>query len=390
MEMQFPPPVNPDNPGRGPMIIGITWTFTIIAVLVVGLRLHVRWMLSKSWALEDWIMLAATACVVANEALITVAYTYGMGKHDMDIEQPHDMVQILKWIWVSVAPGMLVSILARISITLLLVRLFGRVYKVFKWSIIALTTFSVLFCSLLIPFTYVQVTPAKGLWEIYDPPVSKWDPNIVLYMEYIGQSLYTLSDIVFVFWPVLIVWKLQMPLGRKIGLIIMLAGSLVTAVISIQKTVIAQGGPHYTTDAQYHSSLGVLWSVLEENFVIIMGCVPTLHGMAKLDYPLLSSLGSTLSSLVRGSRRGKKSSASSSSAAGGGMGDSHGRQPGGAYRDLEMNKYETGMAGVSHALVGNGPAVTHGSSESVKGLFREAASTQVLRTDEFRVSYDRR
>ncbi|KAK6844450.1 hypothetical protein PG995_014560 [Apiospora arundinis] len=376
MEMQFPPPVNPGNLGRGPMIMGITWTFTIIAMMVVGLRLHVRWMLSKSWALEDWIMIAATAFVVVHQSLVTIAYTYGMGKHDADIEQPHNFIEILKWIWISVAPGMLVSILARISITLLLVHLFGGVYKSFKWCIIILTAFTCTFCGLLIPFTYVQVTPVEGLWELYNPIVSKWDPRIVLYMEYIGQSLYTLSDIVYVFWPVFMVWKLQMPTRRKVGLIMMLAGSLVTAALSIQKTTIVQGGPHYSSDAQYHSSLGVLWSILEEDFVIIMGCVPTLHGMAKLDYPFLSNLSSSISSFVKGSR-GKKSSVS------------WGYNSSGAYRDLEMNNYDPCKAGVSHTAAANHPASPQGNSESVKGLFPGANSANVVRTDEYTVSYAR-
>ncbi|KAK6825859.1 hypothetical protein PG987_013353 [Apiospora arundinis] len=267
MEMQFPPPVNPDNLGRGPMIKGITWTFTIIAMIAVGLRLRVRWTLSKSWALEDWIMLSAAAFVVVHQALATIAYTYGMGKHDADIEQPHSFVEILKWIWISVAPGMLVSILARVSITLLLVRLFGGVYRSFKWCIIILTSFTVLFCGLLIPFTYLQVTPVDGLWKLYSPVVSRWDPRIVLYMQYIGQwnatALYTLSDIVYVFWPVLIVWKLQMPARRKIGLVMMLAGSLHRGNINSE-------------DNHCSGRLGVQWSILEEDFVITMGCVKSI------------------------------------------------------------------------------------------------------------------
>jgi len=118
---------------------------------------------------------------------VTVSYTYGLGKHDADIEQPHNMTQVLKWVWISLAPGLMASILARISITLLLVRLFGGVHRLFKWCIIGLTTFASIFCGLLIPIAYVQITPVEALWEIYGPVESSWDPRILLYMSYFGQ-----------------------------------------------------------------------------------------------------------------------------------------------------------------------------------------------------------
>lgn len=44
----------------------------------------------------------------------------------------------------------------------------------------------------------------------------------------------------------------------------------------------AQGAIYYTVDVQYHSSMGVIWSILEEDFVIIMGYVPTLRGIVLL------------------------------------------------------------------------------------------------------------
>lgn len=53
------PPVNPNDPGRGPMIVGLLWAFTIIAVLAVALRIYIRQRVSKYCAPEDWIMLVA-------------------------------------------------------------------------------------------------------------------------------------------------------------------------------------------------------------------------------------------------------------------------------------------------------------------------------------------
>ena len=165
-----------------------------------------------------------------------------------------------------------------------------------------------------------------------------------------------------------------MPVRRKIGLVMMLAGSLITAVLSIEKTIVLAIGPRLDPDAQYNSSLRVLWNFLEADFVIIMGCVPTLHDMAKLDFSCLNHLSSAISRFAKGGW-GRTSPRS------------HGDSQPGTYGYLEMDNYERGMAGVNPTLVASDPDTAHGSAETVQRLVPEAAPSQVLRTDEFTVSY---
>lgn len=59
----FPPPVNPNDLGRGPMIVGLTWTFTILAMTAVALRIYVRKTVTKALGWDDWIMLVAVVCI---------------------------------------------------------------------------------------------------------------------------------------------------------------------------------------------------------------------------------------------------------------------------------------------------------------------------------------
>ena len=55
----FPPPVNPDDPGYGPMEMGLAWTFTVFAMVAVGLRAYVRQSLAKRLSSDDWLMCLA-------------------------------------------------------------------------------------------------------------------------------------------------------------------------------------------------------------------------------------------------------------------------------------------------------------------------------------------
>jgi hypothetical protein len=58
-EMTFPPPIDRNNLGRGPMVVGVTWIFTAVAIAVVGLRFIIRKKRQVSWGWDDWIMLMA-------------------------------------------------------------------------------------------------------------------------------------------------------------------------------------------------------------------------------------------------------------------------------------------------------------------------------------------
>lgn len=161
--------VDVNDLGRGPAIVGVLWAFTTIAVLAVALRLYLRSRILHSVGWDDGFMVAAVVSLysklsdrskptlhlprqtfvvnsvdpliqilqVANQCLVTVCYTYGLGKHQDALTQ-EELFSILKWTWIASAPGQMVSILARISICILLVRLFS-VHKWFKWFIILFT-----------------------------------------------------------------------------------------------------------------------------------------------------------------------------------------------------------------------------------------------------------
>ncbi|RYO90213.1 hypothetical protein DL766_006136 [Monosporascus sp. MC13-8B] len=78
--MVFPPPRNPNGPGRGPIIVGITWLFTGLATIAAMLRMYVGKKWKTGLAIDDWIMF------LVNQALITKSYLHGLGKHDADLQ----------------------------------------------------------------------------------------------------------------------------------------------------------------------------------------------------------------------------------------------------------------------------------------------------------------
>lgn len=102
-----------------------------------------------------------------------------------------------------------------------------------------------------------------------------------------------------------------MALRQRVALVLLLSVSLFTMVMSILKTVglktIAdQQSDPTATDVQYNATLKILWSLLEQACVIIMGCVPPLRAIMKFE--MMKSVFTSLVSLMRPKETSKKSS----------------------------------------------------------------------------------
>lgn len=58
----------------------------------------------------------------------------------------------------------------------------------------------------------------------------------------IGAATYTFADLAYVILPIAIIWKLNMSMNRRIGLIFLLGVSAFTAFTPIMKTIVATSG----------------------------------------------------------------------------------------------------------------------------------------------------
>ncbi|KAK4172410.1 hypothetical protein QBC36DRAFT_337969 [Triangularia setosa] len=379
--MVFPPPRNPDDPGRGPMVIGITWTFTGMAIIACSLRMLVSRKRKSGLGVDDWLMFAAMLLQFVSQTLITISYSHGLGKHDLDLIWPDQLVEVLKWNWIATAPGMFTSILARISITILLLRLFG-VHGWFRWFVYILTTLQIIGGLLTFIVTWVQVRPIDGLWNVFRQDVVRINPKIVLYSYYFGQSTYTFADLTYVICPIIIIWRLNMRLHQRVGLAIVMGVSIITVAFSIMKTVKAVSGDTQKEDAQYDAAMTVLWSSGEQACVVLLGCVPALRALSSLDYTRLRSLGGSLSRL--GWSKGSMTSKATKSF---GIYGSRSAGVSSAYHDLENNTHKLGRLGNPSPDKLNGVVAAYDDTGSSKSLVTDG---QVRRTDVFTVDYGRK
>ena len=100
---------------------------------------------------------------------VTEALRWGGGKHDEDLTQ-EQLVNILKCFWMSTTPAILVSIVARISAAILLIRIFGT-KTWFKWFLIVFTVLQTIAGVSAIVTTWTQAQPLESLWNPTITPI---------------------------------------------------------------------------------------------------------------------------------------------------------------------------------------------------------------------------
>ena len=124
-------------------------------------------------------------------------------------------------------------------------------------------------------------------------------------------AIFALTDLTFVLFPVLIIWKLNMRLHRKIGLCILLAGSVFSVATCVMRVATAR------EQNLFRTAWGMLWASIEQSMVVILGSVPTLPVIRKLEFSFIRNFSASLASLKGRSQeyinasRGKASSARS-------------------------------------------------------------------------------
>jgi hypothetical protein len=328
-----PPPRNPDDPGRKDTVLGVTWALTGLALIFIGIRFWHRGRAPSRLGWDDWLIFLAGAIQVVHASIASVAYSYGAGMHDEDLTMDQ-LINILKWFWITTTPAIIVSIVSRISAAILLVRIFGS-KAWFKWFLIIFTIVQTIGGIIAIVFVWTQQQPIESVWNPLVQPTFKRAKNWQNISANVAQSLFAFADLAYVILPVSIIWKLNMPFRNKLGLGIVLSLSLISFVGSVMKPVTAA-----VAGSQYSASLVILWSVLEQTLVIIISCIPALRHAVLAKMPLIKSIGSSLVRIVSGDGSRKGSSASMSLPS-----DDSPAQT--KYRNLESRSKDSGKEGNS-------------------------------------------
>jgi hypothetical protein len=104
-------------------------------------------------------------------------------------------------------------------------------------------------------------------------------PNLLKRFRLIQMlAIFAFTDLSFVIAPIFIIWWLHMPISRRLGLCVLMAGSIFCLVACVMRILTA------TNQSLYTSADGMLWAGLEQCLVIILGSAPPLAALRQLDF----------------------------------------------------------------------------------------------------------
>ena len=117
---------------------------------------------------------------------------WGVGKHITDLSK-EQVIQAVKYDWYSQAPATLATCVARISIAILLLRLFGS-KKMLRWYLYIITALQTVIGVLLVIVMFVQCRPLTALWGA--TAGSCWSPAVEQDIAYLYQCMSHTSSMV--------------------------------------------------------------------------------------------------------------------------------------------------------------------------------------------------
>ncbi|KAK7948088.1 uncharacterized protein PG986_008974 [Apiospora aurea] len=263
---------------KGPTVLVACWTVTAVSTLFVAGRLYVRGVLQRRLWSDDYFIILSLLCGYISTAFSTVATSYGNGKHFdlLDLEQKEGAIL---WTTAAFCPGILSFGLPKLAVIALLTRILNpsRAHWWYLW-----TMGLVCFASLLATVGVLlgQCTPARSLWTFSITEKTCFDKNILVgYCIYAG-SISAFVDLYLAIYPSLVLFKLQMPIKKKLALCAALGIGSVSGMVAIYKsTRIPSLG---SSDFSYETSDLVIWTVIEGSTIIIASSIPVMQPLAEV------------------------------------------------------------------------------------------------------------
>ncbi|KAH7055512.1 hypothetical protein B0J12DRAFT_783828 [Macrophomina phaseolina] len=213
---------------RGPMALGVIFSFWGLSVIAVSLRLFVRFKVIKKPGLDDWMIAVSEAFCTVSIFFISRQVHCGDGRHLLVLSlQQADMIAKMNFIavlhWTFAITGTKVSILIQY---LRLFKLPKMVRAIWMMLIIVIAGGT---ATLVVVLT--ACIPLEALWKTSVRSEAKCLDQRLFWQFQSGFEVGTCWAMAAFMLPPF--WKLQMPKQKKIGLMVLLGLSSSACIVSI-------------------------------------------------------------------------------------------------------------------------------------------------------------
>jgi len=294
--MAPPPGVIPnfiDPPSKSPMVRAGLFTILPLMIIVVALRVYTRIRITRAFGADDYLCLAATACIVTFSALILSFLDKPAGRHMWDIPLGE---LLYNHYWVEALYGsVMVYCVGNMFTKLALLMLYLRIFKPAvwaRWSILLGIGLTVAFyLATFIASFAICVDAGRPIWQSFQDDKCANDILIVVKV----QAWYgVFSDFYILAIPLWLVWGLHMSPKRKFGVLAIFLTGLAACAVSIASLVQRYTMLEQGEDRTWTNCDSWLYTVIELGIGVICSCMPVTTVVLKSVATSLNSVWSSL------------------------------------------------------------------------------------------------
>lgn len=261
------------NQNRGPELLAVIWTFTILALLVVIAKFYTKARVLHKTGVDDALVVLSMILALICTSLFTADVHLGMGRHAQQLDQVK-LVSTVRLNFIANPFGIMAYSLPNISVAIVLNHIIApsRYFRLAIYVIaIAQSIIAAISCILL----FAQCTPSEHLWN---PTVSAtcMSPSVITNYSYFVGAYSAFTDIFLAIVPVMVFWKLQLKIKTKIGLCLLMSTTALAAICAIVKTT-KLNELSDLADFTYGTVDLIIWAIVEADVIIIAACIPTLR-----------------------------------------------------------------------------------------------------------------
>lgn len=223
MSISGPPTANGDENRQGGLI-ATAIVLTVLASVVVALRMITRIWIVRNVGWDDYTIVCAAIGKIVGCGLLIVRVHYGFGRHKVYLIQ-WQVIEGSKYSYGEWIQGFQTLMLHKISICFLLLRI--PIEKHFIRPVQGAIVFLIVINLVLTLLWIFQCNPIAGSWNKMTPAICFTDAQLLQIM--LAQALISvISDFVLALFPIALLWKVPIQTRIKVGLCILMSLGLMS------------------------------------------------------------------------------------------------------------------------------------------------------------------
>ncbi|RWA07091.1 hypothetical protein EKO27_g8012 [Xylaria grammica] len=276
-------PQDPNAPtdSNGGGLLAAAIATLIISWLSVALRTYVRAVMTRSFQMDDWVMLAGLANFSVSCSFVFAGVISGLGRHNKSLSQ-HDEIEALKYQALATASYVSNMWIIKLSIGLFLFRL--AVQKRYKW-ILGVSIIIVGIWSLALFFWNIfQCSPVPAQWDYTiltsDPTSHCVSADEVVSAAYALSALTILSDWLYALLPIPMIWQVKMSAQAKWSVIAVLSLGVFASIATLIRLKFLADLTD-VDDILFAGTDAMIWTLVEPGIAISAASLATIRPLLR-------------------------------------------------------------------------------------------------------------